>query len=135
MSDDDFKMNDRACAHAKVASGWSGSFRFDPMPTEDDIDDDEEWHDHRLMYVDVDGDEINISEGLDSHVLASLADLLNASRDWPVVATLLAKADALRVERDKYRDALHYLRRKIDGYDSTFEYCGVDDFKGKDDQP
>ena len=28
-----------------------------------------------------------------------------------------------------YRDALHYVRRKVDGYDSVFEWCGVDDFK------
>jgi len=32
-------------------------------------------------------------------------------------------------DRDRYREALHYLRRKIDGYDTTFEFCGVDDFK------
>ncbi len=41
------------------------------------------------------------------------------------VPDLVKEVERLR----KYEAAVHYLRQTIDGYDTTFEYCGVDDFK------
>lgn len=97
------ELAESASRHAKVAAGWAGSFRFDPALTEDDMDGcDEEWHDDQLVYRH-DGDETAIAEGLDPHVLASLADLLNAARDWKAVTIAIA---ALLGEVDRLRRAL-----------------------------
>ena len=50
----------------------------------------------------------------------------------PLRGDLVEAAKALEAAETRakaYRDALYYVRRKVDGYDSVFEWCGVDDFK------
>jgi hypothetical protein len=43
-------------------------------------------------------------------------------RQWKTLAELEVKVERLK-------SALRYLRRKIDGYDGTFEACGFEEFK------